>query len=387
MEILMTVRKIASICTMGANASALEKEIGPEQFPVNEHYFGLVNFGNTCYCNSVLQALYFCRPFREKVLAYKVQPRRKESLLTCLADLFNSIATQKKKVGVIPPKKFISRLRKENELFDNYMQQDAHEFLNYLLNTIADLLQEEKSQERQQNGRLVQNGGGGGGGGGSSEGGGGENKGGKETQQTWVHEIFQGTLTNETRCLNCEAVSSKDEDFLDLSVDVEQNTSITHCLRGFSNTETLCSEYKYYCEQCRSKQEAQKRMRVKKLPMILALHLKRFKYMDQLHRYTKLSYRVVFPLELRLFNTSGDATNPDRMYDLVAVVVHCGSGPNRGHYITIVKSHGFWLLFDDDIVEKIDAQAIEEFYGLTSDISKNSESGYILFYQSRDSTS
>lgn len=29
------------------------------------------------------------------------------------------------------------------ELFDNYMQQDAHEFLNYLLNTIADLLQGE----------------------------------------------------------------------------------------------------------------------------------------------------------------------------------------------------------------------------------------------------
>lgn len=95
------------------------------------------------------------------------------------------------------------------------MQQDAHEFLNYLLNTIADLLQEEKSQERQQNGKLVQNGGGGvggggggvGGGGSESGGGGGEGEGGKETQQTWVHEIFQGTLTNETRCLNCEAVS------------------------------------------------------------------------------------------------------------------------------------------------------------------------------------
>ena len=28
-----------------------------------------------------------------------------------------------------------------SELFDNYMQQDAHEFLNYLLNTVADLLQ------------------------------------------------------------------------------------------------------------------------------------------------------------------------------------------------------------------------------------------------------
>lgn len=43
--------------------------------------------------------------------------------------------------------------------------------------------------------------------------------------------------------------------------------------------------------------------------------------------------------------------NPDRLYDLVAVVVHCGSGPNRGHYISIVKSHGFWLLFDDDMVD------------------------------------
>ena len=27
----------------GANASALEKEIGSDQFPPNEHYFGLVN--------------------------------------------------------------------------------------------------------------------------------------------------------------------------------------------------------------------------------------------------------------------------------------------------------------------------------------------------------
>ncbi|KAK7503716.1 hypothetical protein BaRGS_00004839 [Batillaria attramentaria] len=350
----------------GANASQLEKEIGSEQFPANEHYFGLVNFGNTCYCNSVLQALYFCRGFREKVLQYKQQQKnaKKESLLTCLADLFYSIATQKKKVGTIAPKKFITRLRKENELFDNYMQQDAHEFLNYLLNTVADLLQaEKKSNSKTAPGTDNSN---------------------SKPDPTWVHEIFQGTLTNETRCLNCETVSSKDEDFLDLSVDVEQNTSITSCLRGFSNTETLCAEHKYYCEVCCSKQEAQKRMRVKKLPQILALHLKRFKYMEHLNRYIKVSYRVVFPLELRLFNTSDDAFNPERLYDLVAVVVHCGSGPNRGHYISIVKSHGFWLLFDDDIVDKIDASQIEEFYGIPSDMQKNSESGYILFYQSRE---
>jgi len=41
---------------------------------------------------------------------------------------------------------------------------------------------------------------------------------------------------------------------------------------------------------------------VKKLPHVLALHLKRFK-LEQPNRSIKLSYRVVFPLELRLFNT------------------------------------------------------------------------------------
>nr|XP_022911209.1 ubiquitin carboxyl-terminal hydrolase 46-like [Onthophagus taurus] len=343
-------------------------------------------FGNTCYSNSVLQALYFCKPFREKVLEYKAKNKRtKETLLTCLADLFHSIATQKKKVGSIAPKKFIARLRKEKEEFDNYMQQDAHEFLNFLINRISEIILAERQQNSTstnattvvttnananniktkasgENG-IIHN----------------------PPEPTWVHEIFQGIMTSETRCLNCETVSSKDEDFFDLQVDIEQNTSISHCLKCFSNTETLCSDNKFKCDNCSSYQEAQKRVRVKKLPMILALHLKRFKYMEQYNRHIKVSHRVVFPLELRLFNTSDDAVNPDRLYDLIAVVIHCGSGPNRGHYISIVKSHGFWLLFDDDQVDKIDASTIEDFYGLTSDTQKSSETGYILFYQSRES--
>lgn len=79
------------------------------------------------------------------------------------------------------------------DLFDNYMQQDAHEFLNYLLNTIADILQEEKKQEKQ-NGKL-------------KNGNMNETAENNKPELTWVHEIFQGTLTNETRCLNCETVS------------------------------------------------------------------------------------------------------------------------------------------------------------------------------------
>lgn len=76
------------------------------------------------------------------------------------------------------------------------MQQDAHEFLNYLLNTVADILQEEKKQEKQ-NGRLKNNG---------MAAITAEAEAENKTEPTWVHDIFQGTLTNETRCLNCETV-------------------------------------------------------------------------------------------------------------------------------------------------------------------------------------
>ena len=88
---------------------------------------------------------------------------------------------------------------------------------------------------------------------------------------------------------------------------IQDPLSLCHTLyflyRIFSTSETLSMESKYYCEECCSKQEATKRLRVKKLPQILALHLKRFKYMEHSNRYTKLSYRVVFPWELKLFNT------------------------------------------------------------------------------------
>lgn len=66
------------------------------------------------------------------------------------------------------------------------------------------------------------------------------------------------------------------------------------------------------------------RMKIKRLPNVLALHLKRFKYQEDVGKYTKLAYRVAFPLELRLFNTVDDARDPDRLYELFAIVVHIG---------------------------------------------------------------
>ncbi|KAF3572323.1 hypothetical protein F2Q69_00062865 [Brassica cretica] len=359
---------------MGVAGSKLEKALG-EQFPEGERYFGFENFGNTCYCNSVLQALYFCAPFREQLLEYYSTNNNKneENLLTCLADLFSQISSQKKKkTGVIAPKRFVQRLKKQNVLFRSYMHQDAHEFLNYLLNELDDILEKEaktdnetsSSPEKISNGLKVLQ----------------ANGVHKEPTVTWVHKIFQGILTNETRCLRCETVTARDETFLDLSLDIEQNSSITSCLNNFCSTETLHAEDKFFCDKCCSLQEAQKRMKIKKPPHILVIHLKRFKYIEQLGRYKKLSYRVVFPLELKLSNTVEEYA--DTEYSLFAVVVHVGTGPNHGHYVSLVKSHNHWLFFDDENVEMIEESSVQTFFGSSQEYSSNTDHGYIFFYES-----
>ncbi|KAG6409152.1 hypothetical protein SASPL_132186 [Salvia splendens] len=342
--------------TMGVAGSKLEKALG-DHFPEGERYFGLENFGNTCYCNSVLQALYFCVTFREQLLEYysniKTQGEAEENLLTCLAELFSQINSQKKKTGVIAPKLFVQRLRKENDVFRGYMHQvflvitacyegdvvayhDAHEFLNFLLNQLVDILEKECLKPTTEN---VSNG----------PSNGHVNGVKQEPAATWVHKNFQGILTNETRCLRCETVTARDETFLDLSLDIEQNSSITSCLKNFSSTETLNAEDKFFCDKCCSLQEAQKRMKIKKSPRILVIHLKRFKYMEQLNRHKKLSYRVVFPLELKL-STTLDAG--DSVYSLFAVVVHVGTGPNHGHYHDVDTCKA-WSLYRNNLASLV----------------------------------
>eukprot|EP00904_Undaria_pinnatifida_P012021 jgi/Undpi1/794/HiC_scaffold_10.g04258.m1 len=201
--------------------------------------------------------------------------------------------------------------------------------------------------------------------------------------ETWVHRIFQGVLTNQTKCLCCETVSNRDEPFMDLSLDVEQNSSVTSCLRSFSSTETLTQKNKFFCESCNALQEAEKKIRLKRLPRVLTLHLKRFKYFESLGSFSKLSHRVVFPLELRAPNMTdpiGEKDADGRLYRLFAVVVHIGLGPNRGHYVAVVKSGGRWLLFDDDVVELVNEQVLKQCFGLARPAGTATNTGYLLLY-------
>ena len=83
-------------------------------------------------------------------------------------------------------------------------------------------------------------------------------------------------------------------------------------------------------------------------------------------------------------NTSENAVDAERLYRLRAIVVHAGSGPNQGHYLTIVHSHEMWLLFDDEKVNTIDEEMIATCFGVSHDALTNTETGYLLFYETVD---
>ncbi|KAI1311352.1 hypothetical protein F5Y03DRAFT_304797 [Xylaria venustula] len=429
----------------------------------SDKFFGMENFGNTCYCNSVVQALFYTTAFREQVLNFPplspsatpngtrprvnvqirapntnanaqtdangkknpndkqkpgsgppqpgqpVRPedkpdtpeyKKKQAMLkgpimelaqesgsaydmdectfTGLRDIFMALVESNTRTGVLSPQRFLEIFKRDNEMFRNSMHQDAHEFYGLVLNDVISNVESaaqrllRASAEHTPDGmtddlrtaldavaRTTSNGT-------NSPGTG------------WVHDIFEGLLTSETRCLTCETASQRDETFLDLSIDLEEHTSVTSCLQKFSAEEMLCERNKFHCDHCGGLQEAEKRMKIKRLPKVLALHLKRFKYTEDYSRLQKLFHRVVYPYQLRMFNTTEDAEDPDRLYELYAVVIHIGGNAYHGHYVSVIKTEDRgWLLFDDEMVEPVDKHYVRNFFGDKPGMA----CAYVLFYQ------
>ncbi|QSL64172.1 hypothetical protein MERGE_000327 [Pneumocystis wakefieldiae] len=436
----------------------------------SDKLFGFENFGNTCYANSVLQTLYYSKPFRDGVMRYprpiSVLPSfpnteslsngsvthliessfdlslsfasscltshkssysshaymngaglystsldtsfskknnlmdntmslnnvetyknkrlmgkfnvnidsshcsaygMRESLFTCVRDIFASIIQSHVKDGVCSPTKLIEVLRRENKFFRGNLHQDAHEFLNYLLNVILESIEEHDKLNTHANGNISIN-----------------HESNCSASAKWLHSIFEGVLTSEIQCFTCESITSRNESFLDLSIDVNKNTSVTSCLNSFFSPEILAGKNKFYCDFCGDLQEAEKRIKIKRLPKILALHLKRFRCIEENgnYRFSKLFHTVVYPYYLRLSNTTDDANDPDRLYELYAVVVHLGSGPYHGHYVSVIKTELGWTLFDDERVLPVDKIFVRRFFG---DLPGEA-TAYVLFYQTVDIT-
>ncbi|UJR31273.1 hypothetical protein I4U23_018773 [Adineta vaga] len=172
----------------------------------------------------------------------------------------------------------------------------------------------------------------------------------------------------------------------------DQDITLQQCLELFIKPEVLGPDDKWYCPHCKEHIQAEKRMSIWRLPPILIVHLKRFKYNHcssssyMSNTREKIDTTVKFPIhDLNMTpycSSASEQTNNTTQcrYDLYGIVNHRGSAW-FGHYTSYArllanndsaKTEIGWRQFDDTRVSS-----------LTNVKDLIRSDAYVLFYRHR----
>lgn len=247
-----------------------------------------------------------------------------------------------------------------------YQQQDAHEYLQFILNSLhsANIDPDEKEQKA-------------------------------EDCDCIIHRTFCGVLQSAVTCTKCKNVTTARDPFMDLSLDVRQPglkkkltltagkdksappsppVALLECLDRFTAPETLPAA-DYTCTRCASAQQAIKRLSLARLPPVLPVHLKRFSHSKKNGASVKLDTRVRFPMAVDLGPyltvppeagkkdpAAGEEAGKDDppvkpIYELSSVIVHKGK-MDSGHYISYSRVYDEWFMFDDSKVVLVEENEV-----------------------------
>ncbi|XP_069115332.1 ubiquitin carboxyl-terminal hydrolase 2-like [Argopecten irradians] len=330
---------------------------------------GLRNLGNTCFMNSVLQCLSNTKPLIEFCLNEEYLSEKNTStssmkgqLITAYASLMMSM-WKDNDASHISPSPFKMQVQKFAPRFTGYAQQDAQEFLRYLLEglhedvnrvrskpkpvTIKDEDFSNDSEKANEYYRVY-----------------------LSYDNSRIVEIFVGQLKSELRFKDCGHKSTTFDPFWDLSVPIPKKSSqvsIQQCINLFMKEEELDHDERPTCEQCKKRKACTKSFSIQRFPQILVLHLKRFSQ----GRYSqKVSSCVDFPSTLDMSEFASEKGASRVVYNLYAVSNHIGS-VHSGHYTAYCK-HPYsaeWNSFNDTRVSS------------TSSSSVISPEAYVLFYE------
>lgn len=322
---------------------------------------GLTNLGNTCFMNAGLQCLSHLEPLATYFLRGRyIQDINISNPMGNGGAIARAFADLQSKLwmGEESPHS-PRRLRGQMalfapHLFEGYEQQDAQEFLAFFLDGLHEdmnrVLQKPSplsQEEEQENERLA------------------ESQGHEfasalawrrhlERGKSFLVDLFQGQLRSSVRCTRCGYCSSQYDPFLYLSVPVEQTmASIADTLERYLEDELLSGDEQWFCSRCKEKVDARKKIELWKLPLVLVLHLKRFKFDRSTATFQKIGVPISVEANIDLTNYCSSAQKQGAVYSPACVANHHGAF-GCGHYTATCRvgdTHGGgWYYFDDSNV-------------------------------------
>ncbi|CAK7338208.1 unnamed protein product [Dovyalis caffra] len=301
---------------------------------------GLENLGNTCFLNSVVQCLTYTEPLAAYLQSGKHQNSCHVAGFCALCAIQKHVSRALQSTGrSLVPKDLVSNLRCISRNFRNARQEDAHEYMVNLLESMHKCCLPSGVPSESP----------------------------AAYEKSLVHKIFGGRLRSQVECQQCSYCSNKFDPFLDLSLEIAKADTLPVALRNFTAAEVLDGGEKHYqCQRCKQKVRAKKRLTVHKAPHVLTIHLKRFHAHDPGRKVDK---KVIFDRSLDMKPFVSDSYEGDLKYSLYGVLVHYGHNTHSGHYVCFVRtSSGIWHLLNDNQVRQVSEKTVFE------------QKAYMLFY-------
>ncbi|XP_028911345.1 ubiquitin carboxyl-terminal hydrolase 21 [Ornithorhynchus anatinus] len=345
-------------------------------------HVGLRNLGNTCFMNAVLQCLSCTRPLRDFCLRrdFRLHPRagRTQELTEAFADVLGAL-WHPDSCEPVNPARFRAVFQRHVPAFAGYSQQDAQEFLKFLMERLhleinrqgrrpPPILAESSAPSPPRRGtplldeavlsdderanlmwkRYLQR------------------------EDSKIVDLFVGQLKSCLKCQACGYRSTTFEVFCDLSLPIPKKgfaggkVSLRDCFNLFTKEEELDSENAPVCDRCRQRTRSTKKLTVQRFPRILVLHLNRFSAARGSIRKTSVS--VDFPLQQLILGDFASDKAGSPVYQLYALCNHSGS-VHYGHYTALCRGQTGWRVYNDSRVSAVSENQVA------------SSEGYVLFYQ------
>lgn len=267
-----------------------------------------------------------------------------ECMSCCLNDIYQDFFTNPAIIGY-GLTSFIEAAWKVKRSLAGYSEQDSHEFWQFLVHQIhkndttsSKYIKNKESTPALENNKLKV----------SAE----------FNCDCIIHKVFSGSLESTLTCTVCGKNRKIVDPMLDVSLEIQDKqkdekitlTDLHSCFRKYTRIEEL--DVLYECTSCNKKTKVTKSLRLKKLPPVLSIQLKRFEHIGV---SSKIDYLVDIPsiLDIKDYVSDSNITNQITNYQLFAVICHLGN-VNTGHYLAYVKNtNGIWFKFDDATITRI----------------------------------